>query len=131
MPAAAELIVFPDVEQLVIDALHAGLAPHEPTVRASGRVPNPRPAEFYRIMRAGGPAETLVSENATILLEAWAQTQTRASRLLQLARAVLAVQEGFLFGVTEIGGPINLPDPTTEQVRYTQTFGVRARATAL
>lgn len=127
MPAAGELIVFGDVEGLVIGVLNAALGDSFPGVLASTKVPAPRPDEFIRVSRAGGPKETLISENATIIVEAWAQTETRAVAILNYARAVLNAQDDTLFGVTEISGLNNLPDPTTSQTRYTQTFGVRSR----
>lgn len=127
MPAAGELIVFGDVEGLVIGVLNTALAVLLPGVKASTQVPTTRPDEFIRVMRAGGPKETLVTENALIIVEAWALSEARAVTILNLARAVLNAQDGTLFGVTEISGPNNLPDPTTSGIRYTQTFGVRSR----
>lgn len=127
MPAAGELIVFADVEGLVIQILNDALATPFPEVKASTKVPTSRPDEFIRVSRAGGPKETLISENATIIVEAWAQTETRAIAILNYARAVLNAQDDVIFGVTEISGLNNLPDPTTSQTRYTQTFGVRSR----
>jgi hypothetical protein len=125
-----ELIEFADVEALVIEAITDDFTTSNPGVPAATKVPNPRPEEFIRVIRAGGPRETLISENAFVLVEAWAATEARAVKLLNRARAVLFAQDGALFGVTEIGGPSNLPDPTTSQVRYTSTLGVRARGTA-
>lgn len=123
------LVVFPDVEALVVTALNAAFATRMSGVRWSTKVPNPRPDEFGRVLRTGGPAETLVTENAQITLEGWALTEARASAILNLGRAIAFEFNGTLFGVTEIGGPINLPDPDSSQYRYTATLGVRARGT--
>jgi hypothetical protein len=117
--------VFTDVEMAVTDVLVPALDP----VRVCTRIPSPRPAEFVRLFRTGGPAETRVTEAALITVEAWADLESRAVTLLNLARAVLRDLDGQLFGVSEYGGPANLPDPTTSQVRYTASFVVRARAT--
>lgn len=122
-----QIIEFPDIEAMVIGVLEADLETSRPGVHASGRVPTPRPKSFVRVMRTGGPKETLISENAMIVVEAWAQSEIDASSILGRCRAVLNSQDGALFGVTEVGGPINLPDPITYQVRYTQLFGVRTR----
>jgi hypothetical protein len=123
------LLIMPDVEKLVVEALNAEFGTRKPAVKWSTKVPNPRPAAFGRVLRTGGPMETLVSENAQITLEGWAGTEAVALDILNLARAIAFDFDGTLFGVTEIGGPANLPDPTTSQCRYTATLGVRARGT--
>lgn len=123
----SELIIFPDVEQLCIDALDAGFEALGDPARWSTSVPDPRPAEFGRILRTGGPQETLISENATIVVEGWAATESRALAIANFGRAVLLAQDGTLFGATVPGGLGNLPDPTTSQIRYTLTMGVRVR----
>jgi hypothetical protein len=117
--------MFIDVEAAVIDALTPALDP----VQVCTRIPTARPAELVRLFRTGGPRETRVTEAALITVEAWADLQPRALHLLNLARDVLGDLDGALFGVSEYGGPANLPDPTTSQVRYTASFVVRARAT--
>lgn len=126
------IIIPADVEQLVIDALDADFATtyadHENGIPPAGtKTPNPRPTWFVRVMRSGGPRETLISENAWVILEAWAGTEQDAIDLLNRARAVLAAQDGPLFGYGESGGPTNLPDPRTDQIRYTALVTVRAR----
>ena len=94
-------------------------------------VPPTRPAEFFRVLRTGGAKETLRSEAAQITVEAWAQTEARASDLLSTARAILNAADAQLFGVREFSGPANLPDPTTAQIRFTMSFQIRARGTAV
>lgn len=120
--------LYRDVEALTIAALNAGMSGFGETTTAHTRIPADRPAEFFHCFRTGGPAETPVTEAALITLEAWAATEARAVHLLNRGRAILRAQAGVLFGVTEYGGPTNLPDPTTSQVRYTASFVVRARA---
>lgn len=126
-----ELVVFPDVEALVVAALQAGIDELEPGPTVHTAVPANRPDEFVRVFRAGGPAQTLVTEGAQIIVEAWALDEIRAARILTVCRAYLNVLNGDLFGVYEISGPNNLPDPVSDQARYTQTFGVRARGSVL
>lgn len=126
-----DLIVFPDVESLLITEINAAMTALGRTTRASTRAPSPRPTEFVRIERFGGPKETFVSELAQIIIEFWASDEVTAAYGLSLVRAVLNSQDGDIFGVTEISGPSNLPDPTTSQVRFTQNFGVRVRGTIL
>lgn len=122
-------VIFPDVEDLTRLALNAAFATRMPGVLWHTKVPGTRPAEFGRVMRTGGPAETLVTENAQITLEGWAGTEARALEILNLARGIVFEFDGQLFGVTEFGGPVNLPDPSSSQCRYTATLGVRARGT--
>lgn len=117
----------PGVEALVIAALEAGLTDLLPDIRVATKVPNPRPAEFIRIELFGGTGETIVSDNCSIYLEGWAETGTRAERIVAYARAVLLEQDGLLFGVTTIGAQAHLPDPTTAQERYRALMGVRVR----
>jgi hypothetical protein len=124
-----ELVIFPDVESLAIQAIMAD--GRRGTTKWATQVPNPRPDEFGRLMRFGGPRETIVSEHAQLILEGWAQTETRALAILNFGRAILASQDGPLFGYSELSGPSNLPDPTTDQIRYTCNVSVRVRGTSL
>lgn len=128
MLAVADAVLFRDVEALVCTFLRKPLLG---TIQIGIRVPNPRPLEFIRVLRTGGPKETLVSEAAQITVEAWAQTEDRASLLLSQCRALLNAADETIYGVREFSGPANLPDPLTSQFRYTQSFQVRARGTVI
>lgn len=116
--------VFPDAEKTVIDYLAGQLA----GIQVAGKVPNPRPDQFVRIERLGGPRETRVTEAGNFAIEAWAQTDNAAADLLNAARAELFDVEGNLFGVDEYGGPARLPDPDSAMSRYTASFTIRIRA---
>lgn len=122
-----EAVVFRDAEALVI----AYLAPYLGGVPVGTRIPDKRPSLFLRVLRTGGPRETLVSDRPQITLEAWADKETVALGLLQLARAWLNRADGLIFGVEELSGPGNLPDPTSAQTRYTMSFMVRTRGTVI
>lgn len=122
----ADLIIFPDVEAATVGELSAALTGRLPGVGIGTRL-QPGDGDFIRVTRTGGPKETLISEQAIVLLESYSEDETRAERNLAVARAVLNSQDGLIFGVEEFSGPANLPDPTTSQTRYTQTFGVRVR----
>ncbi len=130
MPAAGEYIDFPDVVDVSCDVLNAALPAFE-NVTAFGRIPKPRPAEFILVRLAGSARETMVSENYQLLLEGWAQTATRAFRLVRVARAIIFAQDAQLFGCSSISGPAELPDPTSSQERVTSMVGVRVRGTTL
>lgn len=117
------MIVFADAEATLINYLAEQLGGV-----VAGKVPNPRPAEFVRVERLGGPRETRVSEAANFAVEAWAQTDADAAALLNTARSHLFDVEGAMFGADEYGGPTRLPDPTESMSRYSASFTIRLRA---
>lgn len=126
----AEIVVFPDVEALVVSVLNTAFPTRgEATLKASTRVPNPRPAEFVKVLAGGGLDETKVSEAALITIEGWAKTEARAFAICELARAILRSQDGDIRGVRGFSYPQNLPDPVSDQVRYTSTGDVRVWGT--
>lgn len=139
----AEAVLFRDVEELVCTFLRLRLsstfpgvdvfpgATVFPGVQIGIRVPKTRPAEFIRVLRTGGPKETLISEAAQITVEAWAQTEQRASLLLSQCRALLNAADETIYGVREFSGPANLPDPLSANIRYTMSFQIRARGTVI
>ncbi|MDP1793726.1 MAG: hypothetical protein Q8K63_06265, partial [Acidimicrobiales bacterium] len=121
------LVVFPDVAAAV--AAHLDDILDEPIVT---RVPNPRPPRFVLVRRVGGPRRDVVTDEATLTLEGWAEGEAEAHDLLQLARAHLHTLSGRNNGVTtyrvaEFAGPASLPDPESSQPRYTMTISVAAR----
>lgn len=122
-------IRFPDAEAAVRAYLLPGIRGRYPGLILATRVPDPRPAKWLRIMRTGGPRESMFVDRPQITLEAWAGNEGDAANLLEDARALLNAANGQLFGVEELGGPANLPDPTTAQIRYTMTLWIRIRGT--
>lgn len=139
----AEAVLFRDVEQLVctflrlrlsavfpgVDVFPGALYPGAPQIGV--RVPTKRPNEFVRVLRTGGPKETLISEAAQITVEAWAQDEATASLLLSQCRALLNAADETIYGVREFSGPANLPDPLSSNIRYTMSFQIRARGTVI
>lgn len=124
-------VTLPDVEGLLIDLLAANGC-SDPI---STDVPNPRPAGWLQVQRIGGPIANLVSEAAQVTLSGWADAGDTVAALEQLnaARGVLValslglITHPVLFGAKEYGGPIDLPDPSTTQARYTCNWVIRAR----
>lgn len=137
MPVGSQIVHFPDVEVLAVEAINellpdAALLELDFAARAATTVPNPRPRTFVRVFRTGGIRETKVSEQALLTLEGWDEDdEGRALWVLNRARGILEAQDGALFGFTEVGGVSNLPDPTTDQIRYTMMVGIRARGRAV
>lgn len=125
-----EAIKFPDVEALLVSYLNGVL--DEPV---HTKVPSPRPATFVRIMRTGGTATGLVTDEALIAYEAWAATEPAAQELAQRVRAYIRavdVVAGVQFyGPINPTGPVNLPDPASGQARYTGLVSVGVRGTAI
>lgn len=120
-------IEFPDAEKTV----RAYLLPLMGGTRVATRVPNPRPASWLRILRTGGARESRFVDRPQITLEGWAQDEETALKIVNDARTWLNAAGGQVFGVEEVSGPANLPDPTTAQIRYTMTVWVRIRGTAV
>lgn len=118
-----EVITFPDVEALLVTALNAAL-----TEPVSTRVPNPRPSAFVRLYRSGGVRRALTIDDATVVVEAWADTEPAAAALAQTARAHLHATDALgaytVLRTGEYAAPANLPDPVSGQARYTATYQV-------
>lgn len=118
----------PDAEKLLIDYLAPILA--VPVgVKAAGSG-----TEFVKVIRTGGPVATPVSDRPQITIEAYAARGTRAWELADLARMAVFTLAGTVLGgtsvkeVTEIGGPVNLPDPVFPALtRYSFTLAVHVR----
>lgn len=134
----SDLIVFPDVEQEACDHLTAAFAASEAfsDVIAVGRVPNPRPRRFVRVRTVGGQQLSIMVDQPTVVVEGYADTDTDAAELTALAAAIVmqAGRDGHLGraavvspGVAIIGRPQVLPDPVTDQARYTATLTVALR----
>lgn len=124
---SSQPIYFPDAEKAVRDYLLQRMA----GTKIATRVPNPRPGSWLRVMRTGGARENRFVDRPQITVEGWALNEDDAARLLNDARAWLNAADGQIFGVEEVGGPANLPDPTTAQIRYTMTLWLRIRGIAL
>lgn len=122
------VVVFPDAAAAVTGRLADLL-----DVPTDVRVPNPRPEEFILVRRVGGTRRDIVTDEATITIEAWAQDEAAAHDLAQLARAYVHAMAGSAEGdvrvyrVGEFAGPASLPDPDSAQSRYTLTVTVAVR----
>lgn len=128
-----EIIQSVDVVSLAIDYLGAqvdGLA-------LGTRVPSPRPARFVVLRRVGGTRSTLVTDAVLIAVECWASTPADASDLAEQCRdLLLALQGTVLDGVpiykaADVSSPGDLPDPLSDQPRYTFTVELTVRCTAV
>lgn len=125
--------LFPDVEALLSTWLRAQL--DGPQV--GNKLPNPRPDPFVLVQRHGGIRNTVVTDAAQMGLECWAGTDAQAHDLLQRCRALLLyrlpgqILDGHtVYRVDEMGGPSNLPDPTSSMPRWVMELQVHVRGIA-
>lgn len=135
-----EVLVAPDVETLVVQYLTAELASRSPwtTTKAYTKVPRTRPTAFVKVLRIGGVRSQFI-DTPTLALESWADNAITASNLAQMVRGLMfAIDRVTFHSVTyqfykpqEFSGPSNLPDPDSAMERYTETFSVGVRATAV
>ena len=127
-----EVVVFPDVEALLVTALTASLAARGRARSVATKVPNPRPARFVRLLRTGGLRMNVLMDAATITVEAWEPTEAEAARTAQLVRGLVHALDDLagapVFDVGELAGPQNYPDPATASVRYVATYQITVGA---
>lgn len=110
----------PDAESVAIELI-AHLAPASTGNQAG---------DHLRVQRKGGSRD-LVSDLATLVIDAYSIREERASELLDRALDVLLLACGvdgvLIYSVEILTGPANDPDPDTEQVRYSATVQMRLR----
>lgn len=127
-----EVILFPDVEALLVTALPARVG-----ASVSTRVPNPRPASFVRVQRVGGTRPNLITDSATVVVECWAGDSAAAATLGRLTHAHLLalagsdLPGGFIRAVREVGGLQSFPDPVSGSPRYQFTAQIDTRGEPL
>jgi len=127
--------LFPDAPEEIAGIIQARLlAGFGRTVDVVNRIPNPRPAVFVRVLGVGGVRRDQVTDIPTLAVEAWGSLRTGAADLAQQVRAIIHSLEGGTFtgftvqGVEEFAGPADLPDPLSDQFRYTATYAVTIRS---
>lgn len=127
-----DAIVFPDAVAVAISWLTDNLGPI-----VLPRIPNPRLEQMVIVRRSGGVRLNLVADNPTLTVEAWAATDEDAHDLAQEARGYLLAMRGevidgtAVYRTAEVGGPALLPDPLSNQSRYTFSVSAALRGTAL
>lgn len=125
-------VLFADTAAAVITHLNGIL-----TEPVSGKVPATRPAKFVTVQRTGGIVRTQVSEDVNLTIEAWASRDDDAHDLAQLVRYRLRLLPGTelvndtaVYQCQELSGPVNLPDPLSNQARFTFTVVLHVRGLA-
>ena len=128
-----DVVIFPDIEQLLVDYLNTELPNRGYEVSVHTQIPNPRPETFVTVPRVGGPARNRVVDMATISCDSWAIRPKQAHDLAQMVRGVINALPGKaldgypIYRVTEFTGPGNLPDTQSQHARYTQAFSILVR----
>ena len=126
----ADTVLFGDVEAAVIDYLNSVLTPP-----VSDRVPVVTTAmlPFIVVERLGGPIVSVVTEQATVTVESWANGWKTANDNARLARksvhdlAGLQINGLNFYKVTEFAGPARIVDPISSKPRVVFTVSLTVR----
>lgn len=129
-------ILFPDVTaavcSLLADATAVPTGYRRPTTTST-----PPGGPSIVVRRQGGTVADKVIDRATIVVEAWHTTYEDADDLAQLARAhLLAINNDqidgtLIYGCVELGAPGWDPDPLSGSPRFTGTWTLNVRGSAL
>lgn len=128
-----DVVVFPDVEDLIRDYLADELPRFGHDVPVHIQIPNPRPEAFVTVPRVGGPRRNLVVDTATVSADCWHLRSKQALELAQIVRGIINALPGKVldghpvYRVDEFTGPGNLPDGLSSHARYTQAFSIFIR----
>ncbi|MFJ1895908.1 hypothetical protein [Streptomyces sp. NPDC088115] len=133
---ARPLVLMPDAVAVVVGYLRGALKAHGKPVPVVSRIPSPRPSAFVRVQRIGGTRQTPVSDRPRLDVHCWAESESAAHDLAALSRALLGdipgVRDGVtVYGVSEVGGPMWLPDDQTSAPRYAFAVEIHMRGRAL
>lgn len=132
---AAEVIIFPDVTQTVVNHLRARLAAAGFTLTVATEVPSPRPSPLVMVRRVGGVKRNIATDEPLVVVDCWADSPETAHDVAQYARGLINAMPrdgvALVRGVTEAGGPQFFPDPVTDAPRYTQTFQIAMAGSAV
>lgn len=130
------VVVMPDAVAVVAGYLRGALKAAGSPVPVVSRIPSPRPPAFVRVQRVGGTQQTAVSDRPRLDIHCWAESESSASDLAALSRALVNAIPGIRGGVTvyqvqEVGGPMWLPDDQTSTARFAFAVEVHMRGRVL
>jgi hypothetical protein len=135
---SAEVLVAPDPLAVAVAYLNGELAGRGEPARASGAIPNPRPASFIKVSVTGGAGRaSLVYVSPFVTFDCWAPTSPAASDLASLVAAlILAMPDRYVgpavvYSATELAFPAEQPDPDTRLPRYVWSAQIGMRAQAI
>jgi|SRR5690625_1849651 len=131
-----DVVIFPDIEQLLVNHLSVALPQRGYNITVHTQIPGTRPESFVTVPRVGGPRRNQVVDSATISVDSWAIRPKPAHDLAQMVRGLIGALPGQMldgypiYRVTEFTGPGNMPDPRSQHARYTQAFSILVRGYA-
>lgn len=123
------LVLFGDVEQLLVEHLREALAASEASYAVGAVVgtvvPDPRPPVFVLVRRVGGASPRFGLDRPLIDLQDWHLTDVDAHDLMQLLRGLVqqARGRGGIRSVRENAGPNPVPDDDGSP-RYVSTLEI-------
>lgn len=123
---------FPDAEMVIAEYLRNASSCSD----VNTKIPNPRPSPLVLVRRVGGPRLNVVADDALLAIECWDADEADAQALAQECRTLLHLMRGtttdgaVIYRVAEAGGPQNLPDPLSDEPRYTFTVSVAMRGSS-
>lgn len=122
-----QVIVPADAVAVAVAFLDAQLtARGQAAVHVASRIPNPRPVSLVRVFWAGNNRNRPL-DAATLVLDCWAATETGAADLARLVAGLVEAMPGetvaghYVYHAELVGGPVNLPDPDSDNPRYSVT----------
>lgn len=135
----SETLVPADGQLAAVDELNAVDHEAEYWAPAGTRIPNPKSAEWLRVLSVGGTERDLVTDGHRLVIEAYSANETRSQRIcaFAVARLQAAARAGLLGGIPCYGMavdaiPANLPLPSVpDRVRHTATVTASLRRAAV
>lgn len=137
-------VIMPNAEKVLVAFFEAAFAELDgfDDLEVWSRIPDPRPDRWLLVRRVGGGRRDQICDNPMMAIEAWSgsKAEPRPSDAHDVCQTALALLHGArgqaiagttLSRIEDVAGPANLPDPTSEQPRYTTTVSVVLRGTAL
>lgn len=135
---SAELLVFPDIEAVLVKHLRAKLTERGDTAHVSTIVPADRPDRLVKVARTGGPQRSMTMDAPQVTVQCWASGEVDAHDLASLAHAIVAampreesIEGAVIYHYIETSGPMFFPDLESQIPRYQFTGQLLVRAVAI
>lgn len=114
----ADVVIFPDVQALVVGFLNSELTARGETARAATKTPATRPAKWIRVDLASGQETNRITIEPIVIVQASAPSEPAARDLCELARALVRsmperddITGASVMGVASSSQPVPFPDP--------------------